>query len=98
MVRLVADWPTIGPVVCEGLDSVFWMVPVICGQKLARDWSASAAEMRTCASAAATVWLAASTRAINASSSASPYIFHHMPRGTASRGSAGFQSAAVVPL
>ena len=86
--RRLTAWPTIGPVVAEGLVSVRCTVPVSVGQKPARAWSASATEMRTCASAAATLWLAASAFAIRPSSRASPYIAHQLPRAAVSRGSA----------
>ena len=94
MMRFEVGLPTTGPVVDEGLDSVRCTEPVSVGHHCARDWSASAAEMRTCASAAATVWLERSTCGISASSCASPKASHQLPRAAASRGSAGFQPAA----
>ena len=90
MVRRLAACPMMGPVVPEGLDSVTCTVAPTVGQKPARAWSASAAAMRTCASAAATVWFAVSTRAISASSFGSVYIAHQLPRGAKSFGSACF--------
>jgi hypothetical protein len=94
MMRLLVGLPTTGPVVEDGLDSVRCTVPVRVGHHWARDWSASAEETRTCASAAAMLWLETSTCAISASSCGSPKASHHLPRAAASRGSAGFQSPA----
>ena len=81
-----------GPVVDEGCDSVRWMVPVTSGQKRPRlvgDRRRDAHLRLGCGD----VWLAASTRRHQRIELRIAVHLPHMPRGTASRGSAGFQSA-----
>jgi len=93
---LLVVCPMIGPVVAEGRDSVRVTCELSVGQNCARDCAASAAEMRTCASAAARVWLDTSTCAMSPSSEASPKIAHHLPRSAASRGAAACQLPASL--
>jgi hypothetical protein len=93
---LVVGTPTNGPVVDDGRERVSWIVPVNVGHQAARDCATSALAWRSCASAAAMVWLETSTCAIRPSRRASPNIVHHLPRVCASRGSAGFQSPASL--